>query len=61
MPELIEHGVTGFLLDDVETAVATAGEMGLLDRAGIRAQAVARFGRDRMVGAYLDAYAQLPS
>ena len=34
MPELIEHGVTGFLVDDVEAAVAAVGETAELDRAG---------------------------
>ena len=59
MPELIEHGVTGFLVDDVEAAVAAVGETAELDRGEIRAQAVARFGRARMVDAYLDAYERL--
>jgi glycosyltransferase involved in cell wall biosynthesis len=57
MPELIEHGITGFLVDDVDGAVAAVGHAGALDRAAIRDQAVARFGRARMVDAYLDAYA----
>jgi glycosyltransferase involved in cell wall biosynthesis len=59
MPELIEHGVTGFLVDDVEAAVVAAREAVTLDRAEIRAQAVTRFGRARMVDAYLDAYEQV--
>ena len=33
MPELIEHGVTGFLVDDVAAAVAAVGETAELDRA----------------------------
>jgi glycosyltransferase involved in cell wall biosynthesis len=57
MPELIEHGITGFLVDDVDGAVAAVGHAGALDRAAIRDHAVARFGRARMVEAYLDAYA----
>ncbi len=57
MPELIEDGMTGFLVDDVDGAVAAVGQAGAVDRAGIRVQAVARFGRARMVDAYLDAYA----
>lgn len=59
MPELIEHGVTGFLVDDVAAAVAAAEEIPALDRAGIRARAVTRFGRERMVDDYLAAYARL--
>ena len=61
MPELVDHGVTGFLVDDIEAAVLAAGEVVTLDRSEIRAQAVARFGRARMVDAYLDAYEQVIS
>jgi glycosyltransferase involved in cell wall biosynthesis len=57
MGELIEDGKTGFLVDDVEGAVAAVERVATLDRAAIRAQAVARFGVARMVDAYLDAYA----
>ena len=56
MPELIADGTTGFLVDDVDGAVAAVGRAQALDRAAIRAQAVARFGRARMVDAYVDAY-----
>ena len=58
MPELIEHGTTGFLVEDVAGAVAALERADALDRAAIREQAVARFGIDRMVDAYLDAYAR---
>jgi glycosyltransferase involved in cell wall biosynthesis len=57
MPELIDDGATGFLVDDVDGAVAAVGRAGSVDRPGIREQAVTRFGRARMVDAYLDAYA----
>jgi glycosyltransferase involved in cell wall biosynthesis len=56
MGELIEDGKTGFLVDDVAGAVAAVGRAPSLDRAFIRAQAVARFGVARMVDDYLDAY-----
>jgi glycosyltransferase involved in cell wall biosynthesis len=56
MGELIEDGETGFLVDDVASAVAAVGRAPALDRGFIRAQAVARFGVARMVGDYLDAY-----
>jgi glycosyltransferase involved in cell wall biosynthesis len=59
MPELIEHGVTGFLVDDVEEAVSAVGRVGTLDRGRIRAATVARFDRAGMVDAYLDAYARV--
>ncbi len=57
MPELIEDGATGLLVDDVAGAVAAVGRADGLDRAAIREHAVARFGIERMVDAYLDAYA----
>jgi len=57
MEELIEDGKTGFLVDDVEGAVTAVDRVATLNRAAIRAQAVARFGVARMVDAYLDAYA----
>lgn len=59
MGELIEDGKTGFLVDDVEGAVAAVARAETLDRASIRAEAVARFGVARMVDAYLDAYAAI--
>jgi glycosyltransferase involved in cell wall biosynthesis len=57
MGELIEEGRSGFLVTDVDGAVAAVPLVATLDRAAIRAQAVARFGVARMVEAYLDAYA----
>ena len=57
MPELIEHGETGFLADDVPGAVEAVALTEGLDRAAIRERAVARFGIARMIDAYLDAYA----
>jgi glycosyltransferase involved in cell wall biosynthesis len=56
MPELIVDGETGFLVDDVEGAVDAVERTRTLDRAAIRVNAVARFGRARMVDAYIDAY-----
>ena len=57
MGELIEDGTTGFLVDGVEEAVAAVDRAASVDRVAIRAQAVARFGVERMVDDYLDAYA----
>jgi glycosyltransferase involved in cell wall biosynthesis len=56
MPELIDDGVSGFLVDDVDGAVAAVPACATLDRAAIRARTVERFGVSRMVDAYLDAY-----
>ena len=56
MPELITAGVTGYLVDDVDGAVAAVAATTALDRIAIRAHAVERFGVARMVDAYIDAY-----
>lgn len=56
MVELIDDGVTGFLPDDIDQAVDAVTRADALDRPTIRERTVARFGRDRMVGDYLDVY-----
>ncbi len=56
MPELIDDMRTGILVDGLEDAVAAVHRIAALDRVRIRADAVLRFGRDRMVDRYLDAY-----
>jgi glycosyltransferase involved in cell wall biosynthesis len=56
MPEVIDHGVTGFLVDGVEAAVAAVDSAAALDRAAIRAVVQRRFGVDRMVEEYLTVY-----
>jgi glycosyltransferase involved in cell wall biosynthesis len=59
MGELIEDAKTGFLVDDVTGAVAAVERAATLDRAVIRARAVARFGVARMIDEYLEAYAEV--
>jgi len=59
MPELIDEGVTGTLVDDVAGAVDAVERVQAFDRAAIRATAVGRFGRDRMVEQYVAVYEQL--
>lgn len=56
MPELIDHGVTGFLVGGEDAAVRAAGAAGDLDRTAIREEARARFDVARMVGRYADVY-----
>jgi len=55
MPELVEHGASGFLVADEAGAVAAAGRLGTLDRAATRIHAE-QFSDSRMVEAYLAAY-----
>ena len=59
MPELIEHGVTGFLVDTVDEAVEAVGRVGALDRVACRARVAERFSVDRMADRYLDLYRRI--
>jgi glycosyltransferase involved in cell wall biosynthesis len=54
--EVIEHGVTGFIVDTVEEAVEAAKQVGRLDRARIRASFERRFTADAMAAGYEQAY-----
>jgi glycosyltransferase involved in cell wall biosynthesis len=56
MPELIEHGVTGFLVDTFDEAVAAIGRIGEIDRAACRRAVEARFTVDRMADRYIELY-----
>ena len=56
MPELIEDGVTGVLVDGVDSAVAGVRRAVRLDRAVCRQAAERRFSADRMVDGYIDVY-----
>jgi glycosyltransferase involved in cell wall biosynthesis len=59
MRELIEEGVSGALVTDVAGAIDAVSCIGDLDRPRIRSRAVARFGVDRMVDAYVEVYTQI--
>lgn len=59
MPELIEHGVTGFLVDTAEEAVAAVARIGEIDRRACRAAVAERFTVARMADRYLDLYRSL--
>ena len=52
MAEIIRHGVTGFLVPDVDGAVEAVRAIETIDRASCRADAEARFSADRMVADY---------
>ena len=56
MRELIDDGVTGFLVDSLDAAVAAINRIGEIDRAACRAAVSARFTVDRMADRYLDLY-----
>ncbi|HEV7711787.1 MAG TPA: glycosyltransferase family 4 protein, partial [Asanoa sp.] len=59
MPEVIDEGVTGFVVDTVDQAVAAVGRLTDVDRVGCHTRARERFGADRMVADYLRVYRDL--
>ena len=56
LTETIEHGVDGFLVDDLLEAVLAVGRAAELDRTEIRRRALERFSPGRMVDEYETAY-----
>ena len=61
MPELIEHGKTGFLVDTFDEAVAAIGRLGEIDRAACRRAVEERFTVERMAEEYLALYRRILS
>ncbi|GAA2603769.1 glycosyltransferase family 4 protein [Paractinoplanes durhamensis] len=61
MPEVVDEGVTGRLVSDVDEAVAAVASIASLDRAGCAARARERFAADRMVDDYLAIYRKIVS
>ena len=59
MPEVIDEAVTGFGVSDVAGAVVAVARVAELDRATVRRAAEARYGADRMVDDYVEAYVSL--
>lgn len=56
MTEVVDEGVTGFVVDGVEAAVRAVEVAVALDRRRCHDQAVRRFSADRMVRDYLEVY-----
>jgi glycosyltransferase involved in cell wall biosynthesis len=56
LTETIEHGVDGFLVDDLIEAELAVGRVGELDRTEIRRRALERFSPGRMADEYETAY-----
>ena len=59
VPEVIDDGVTGFIVSDIEEAVRAVGRLQELDRWQIRQRFEQRFSVARMAGDYLQIYQQL--
>jgi glycosyltransferase involved in cell wall biosynthesis len=56
VPEVMEQGVTGFMVDDIDGAVAAVKRLPELDRRNIRRRFEERFCVTRMANDYLDIY-----
>jgi glycosyltransferase involved in cell wall biosynthesis len=56
VPEIIERGLTGFIVDSVDEAVAAIGPAAQLDRSAIRRRFEDRFTAERMARDYLGLY-----
>jgi len=59
VPEVIEDGLTGFIVENEEQAVAALGRIGTLDRTAIRARFEQRWSAKRMAGDYVGIYKKL--
>ncbi|MEO0032224.1 MAG: hypothetical protein RIS94_1982 [Pseudomonadota bacterium] len=59
MPELIEHGVNGFLVDTPDQAVEAIARIGEIDRAACRRIAMERFSVERMTDEYIALYRRI--
>jgi len=56
VPEVIEDGRSGFLVESIDQAVDAVGAVGRLPRAGVRAAFEERFSVERMARDYIELY-----
>ena len=59
VPEIVEHGVTGFIVDSIDAATAAVPLAMQLDSAAVRLRFEARFTAERMAKDYLRVYRAL--
>jgi len=59
LPEIVEHGVTGFVVDDVEQMAEAIRRADTIDPAACRAAAQTRFSAARMADTYLERYERI--
>lgn len=59
VPEVVEDGVTGFIVDNEEQAIRAVNELGRLDRRVVRARFEERFAASRMAKEYERRYRAL--
>ena len=59
VPELLEHGATGWIVDSIDAAVESLGQVDLIDRRACRAAFEKRFTAERMARDYVAVYKRL--
>jgi glycosyltransferase involved in cell wall biosynthesis len=59
VPEIVEDGASGFVVDTIEEAARAVRRVASLDRAKVRAEFEGRFTVERMAGDYLQIYRTL--
>jgi glycosyltransferase involved in cell wall biosynthesis len=59
MPEIVNDGLSGFLVDGVTQAIESVEPAAMLDRGAVRRWAEERFSADRMVNDYLALYERI--
>ncbi len=58
-PELVDEGLTGFIVDNESEAIAAVGQLGQLSRALVRTRFKQRFSARRMASDYVGIYREL--
>jgi glycosyltransferase involved in cell wall biosynthesis len=59
VPEVVDHGITGWIVDSISDAVEAVHQLRLLDRHAVRARFEQRFSAERMARSYLQIYKKL--
>jgi len=61
VPEVVDDGISGYIVDDIAGAVAAVGELDALDRRRVREQFEERFSAERMALDYISIYRGIAS
>ena len=56
VPEVVDEGVTGFVVDSAQAAIEAVGKLDTLDRAAVRRRFEERFTDTRMAAGYVEIY-----
>ena len=59
MPEIIRHGETGYIVEDIKQAVEAVAAVSSIDRSACRDDAERRFSDTRMAQDYVRAYQEV--